>query len=114
MVSLEFLDETNKTKVVGMWKNMSESDKAHFINQVALALSVLGSEEKGKTVVVGVLQMMCTNGTNTLADFGLYVDRAQALPEATGMADKMKRAAIIIEGYRIKNGLPSEPHHELL
>jgi len=114
MVSLDFLDDAGKAKMVSLWKNMSESDKAHFINQVALALSVWGSEEKGKTMVVGVLQMMCTNGTGTLADFGLYVDKAQALPEASGMGEKVKRAAIIIEGYRIKNGLPSEPHRELL
>jgi hypothetical protein len=113
MVSLEFLDEASKAKIVGIWKTMDENDKGHFINQVALALSVWGSEEKGRRIVIDILDMMCHNGTNTLADFGLYVDKALMLPDATGMGDKLKRAAIIIEGYRIKNGLPSEPHREL-
>ena len=51
--------------------------------------------------------------TSTLADFGLYIDRAIALKPAPAMARKIKRAAIIIDGYRIKNALPSEPHKEL-
>jgi hypothetical protein len=113
MVSLDFIDEKSKAKIVGIWKAMDENDKGHFINQVALALSIFGSEEKGRRIVIGILDMMCSNGTNTLADFGLYVDKAVALPDASGMGDKVKRAAIILEGYRIKNGLPSEPHHDL-
>lgn len=48
MVSLDLLDEKRKGKILGTWKKMSESDKAHFINQVALALSVWGSDQKGK------------------------------------------------------------------
>ncbi|MFN7991747.1 MAG: hypothetical protein U0R44_06350 [Candidatus Micrarchaeia archaeon] len=113
MVSLDFLDESNKSRILGVWKSMSESDKAHFINQVALALSVWGSDERGKRMVVEVLRMMTTNGTNTLADFGLYVERITALKEANGLDDKIRRASIIIEGYRIKNALSSEPHREM-
>ncbi|MFH0885208.1 MAG: hypothetical protein V1861_05865 [Candidatus Micrarchaeota archaeon] len=113
MVSLDFLDDEGKAKIVGTWKAMTESDKAHFINQVALALSIWGSDEKGKRVVVQVLQLMTNNGTNTLADFGLYVERAIGTEGTAGLEDKIKRAALIIEGYRIKNALPSEPHHEL-
>jgi len=113
MVSLDFLDDDNKAKIVALWKSMTESDKAHFINQVALALSIWGSDEKGKKVVVQVLKLMGNNGTNTLADFGLYVDRVLGAEGTAGLEDKIKRAALIIEGYRIKNALPSEPHHEL-
>ncbi len=110
---LDFLDDEAKGRIVSIWKSMSESDKAHFINQVALALSVWGSDEKGKKLVVGILRLMTNNGTSTMADFGLYVERATGLKEASGFDEKIKRAAIIIEGYRIKNSLPSEPHKEL-
>lgn len=114
MVQLDFIDDAGKTKIISMWKGMSESDKMHFINQVALALSVWGSDERGKRVVVEVLRLMTNNGTSTLADFGLYVEQARGLPAAAGLADKMRRAAVILEGYRIKNALPSEPHRELV
>lgn len=113
MVQLDFLDDISKSRIVSTWKAMSESDKMHFINQVALGLSVWGSDENGKKVVVEVLRLMTSNGTNTLADFGLYVEKVAAHPTAAGLSDKVRRAAVIIEGYRIKNALPSEPHKEL-
>ncbi len=113
MVFLDILDEANENKIVALWKTMTESDKAHFINQVALALSIWGSDVKGKKVVVQVLRLMTNNGTSTLADFGLYVDRAVGTEGTAGLEDKIKRASLIIEGYRIKNALASEPHHEL-
>jgi hypothetical protein len=113
MVFLDVLDQVSENKILSIWKNMSENDKAHFINQVALALSVWGSDEKGKKVVVEVLRRMTTNGTNTLADFGLYVDQVVGSTGAAGLDDKIKRASIIIEGYRIKNSLSSEPHRDL-
>ena len=113
MVSLVFLDDSTKSKIVGTWKSMSESDKAHFINQVALALSVWGSDDMGKRMVVEILELMAKNGTETLADFGLFIDRAAGLPAGAGFKDRIKRASMIIEGYRIKNSMPSEPHKEL-
>ncbi len=113
MVFLDVLDEESEGRIVGLWKGMNESDKAHFINQVALALSIWGSDEKGKKVVVQVLKLMTNNGTNTLADFGLYVERVVGVEGTKGMEEKIKRASLIIEGYRIKNALPSEPHREL-
>jgi hypothetical protein len=57
---------------------------------------------------------MSSNGTGTLADFGLYIEKAIGAKGVSGMEDKIKRAALIIEGYRIKNSLPSEPHRELV
>jgi len=113
MVSLDFLDEHGKKRVVEIWRGMSETDKTHFINQVAIALSVWGSDERGRRMVVEILKLMTANGTSTLADFGLYVDRAMGIREAEGLNDKIRRASLIIEGYRIKNALSSEPHHEL-
>lgn len=114
MVFLDVLDQVSENRILSVWKGMSESDKAHFINQVALALSVWGSDERGKRIVVEILRMMTENGTQTLADFGLYVDRATGLKESRGLDAKVKRASIIIEGYRIKNALSSEPHRELV
>ena len=113
MVALDFISDDIKEKIIRNWRTMSETDKAHFINQVALVLSVLGSDESGRRVVVEVLKQMSNNGTQTLADFGLYVEKAIGTKEATGLEDKIKRASLIIDGYRIKNGLPSEPHREL-
>ncbi len=114
MVSLDFIDEKNKTKILQTWKAMSEADKGHFINQVALALSIWGSDEKGKMLVVEILRLMSTNGSSTLADFGLYIEDLLKSKEASEIDDQIKRAALIIEGYRIKHALPSEPHRELV
>ena len=113
MVALDFMDDESKGRIIKTWREMSESDKAHFINQVALALSIWGSDKKGKHLVVEILRIMTEDGTKTLADFGLYIDRALGLEEASGLDEDIKRAALIIEGYRIKNALSSEPHREL-
>ena len=113
MVSLDLLDDKTKERIISTWKTMSESDKGHFINQAALAMSVWGSDEKGRRLVVEVIRQMMSNGTQTLADFGLYVENALGAKEATGITEKVRRAATIIEGYRIKNALSSEPHKEI-
>ncbi|MEW6722318.1 MAG: hypothetical protein AB1324_03585 [Candidatus Micrarchaeota archaeon] len=113
MVFEDWIDDESKLRIVNIWRRMNESDKAHFINQVALALSVWGSDVRGKHMVVEVLRRMTNNGTSTLADFGLYVEKIIGGEQASGMEDKVRRAAMIIEGYRIKNALPSEPHKEL-
>jgi hypothetical protein len=114
MVSLDLIDEKSKIKILKMWKDMSEEDKSHFINQVALALSVWGSDQKGRKVVLEVLKVMSANSSSTLADFGLYIEEVIGARGTAGLEDKIKRAALIIEGYRIKNSLPSEPHKELV
>jgi len=110
-----FNDFSNEAKaeIIGKWKTMSETDKAHFINQVALALSVWGSDEKGRTLVVEVLRQMNSSGTSTLADFGIFVDKLLKSKESAGRVSKIKRASLILEGYRIKHALSSEPHLEL-
>lgn len=107
-----FSDEA-KEEIIGKWKNMSETDKAHFINQVALALSVWGSDQKGRKLVIEVLRQMNKSGTSTLADFGIFVDRLLKSKSASGRTSKIKRASLILEGYRIKHALSSEPHLEI-
>ncbi len=114
MVALDLLDDESKGRILDTWKKMSETDKGHFINQVALALSVWGSDRKGRMVVVEILRHMSHNETTTLADFGLYIEHALEAKAAVGLKNKIKRAALIVEGYRIKNSLPSEPHRELV
>lgn len=113
VLSLDFLDEETKERIITTWKKMSEADKAHFINQVALALSIWGSGDRGKRIVIDIMKVMSDDGTQTLADFGLYVDRALDMDTASGLDESIRRAALIIEGYRIKNALSSEPHRQL-
>ena len=109
----EDIADEPKGEIIAKWTRMSETDKAHFINQVALALSVWGSDEKGRELVVEVLKMMTNNGTKTLADFGIYVEKLTDSKKASGRVAKIRRAGLILEGYRIKNGLPSIPHIEI-
>lgn len=114
VASLDLMEDGKKEKIISIWKNMSEADKAHFINQVALALSVWGSNKKAKRLVVRILDIMTDNGTGTLADFGLYVEKALTISDVKDMSEKIKRASLIIEGYRVKNAMSSEPHLELV
>lgn len=111
---LNDLDEESAEKIINIWKSMDEGDKAHFINQVALALSVWGSDKKGKLLVLEILDLMTDNGTKTLADFGLYIDKILEGKGDKKASEKIERASLIIEGYRIKNAMSSEPHLELV
>lgn len=105
-------DET-KEKLLRYWKAMSETDKIHFINQVAISLSVWGDDENGKKLVIEVIKMLLKNGSTTLADFGLYVENLleNKIPETKKA--KIKRTSLILEGYRIKESLPSIPHKDI-
>ncbi len=107
------LNDDAKVEIIDKWKFMSETDKAHFINQVALALSVWGSDEKGRELVVEVLRHMNKSGTSTLADFGIFVNRLLKTKATAGRISKIKRAGLILEGYRIKHSLSSEPHLDI-
>lgn len=99
-----------KNRILTKWKNMSESDKLHFINQISLALTVWGSDIKGKDLVVKVLERMMNNGSQSLADFGTYVDKLlldKSIEESQRI--KIKRVSTILEGYRIKNMMADTP-----
>jgi len=108
------VDKETKGKLVGSWKEMSESEKVHFINQVSLGLSVWGCDVNGKRIVVEVLKTLVVDGSTNLSDFGLYIEHLIGVkPVVDEKLSKVKRATLIIEGYRIKNGLSSVPHKEL-
>ena len=113
MVDFDYVSEDTKRTVINIWSGMTESDKTHFINQVALSLSVWGDDIRGKRLIIEVLEAMAKNSTKTLADFGLYAKRVENSRLARDRLKKMKRAFLILEGYRIKHGLPSIPHKEL-
>jgi len=113
MIEFDYVGEEVKQKIVTVWSVMSESDKTHFINQVALSLSVWGDDIRGKRLVVEVLEAMARNSTKTLADFGLYAKKTENSRLARDRIKKMQRAFLVLEGYRIKHGLPSVPHKEL-
>lgn len=109
----EDVDDETKEKLLRYWKVMSESDKMHFINQVAISLSIWGDDQNGKQLILDVLKILVKNGSTTLADFGLYVDNLleSKIPETKKA--KIKRASLILEGYRIKEGLSSIPHRDI-
>ena len=110
IASLDSLTDADKELVLNTWKNMSEIDKGHFINQVAIALSVLGSDASGRKVVLDVLKLMSKDKTSNLSDFGLYL---QSVSSNKSIVEKVKRASTILDGYRVKNALSSEPHRDL-
>jgi hypothetical protein len=51
---------------------------------------------------VEVLESMARNSTKTLADFGLYAKKVESSRLARDRLKKMKRAFLVLEGYRIK------------
>lgn len=109
MVSFEGMKDESKRKVILLWKSMNESDKAHFINQVAITLSILGSENGGKGQVVDVVKFLVEDGAKNLADFGIYM--RSGLKEL----DKKERRAIkIVDNYRMKHDLPNLPSKPLV
>lgn len=109
----DYINDKTKSKILKKWKKMSETDKAHFINQVAISMSVWGSDEKGKRLVLEVMNLMMTNGTTTLADFGVYVEKLNKTKISAGKKKEIERASLILEGYRIKHGLSSIPHRDI-
>ncbi len=109
MIRVEDLPAETKDKIVKIWKTMNESNKMHFINQMALALSVWGSDENGKKKVLEVIDAMVSDGSETLSDFGLYISKG-----VKSIGDKEKRANRIIEDYRLKYDLPTFPTKPLI
>ena len=101
-------DQETKKKLVVIWKSMEDGDQEHFINQVALCLSIWGSDEKGKQIAVDTVRALLDDGSKNLADFGIYAGQAGK----TGAGEKtgqFKKAAGLLESYRFKHDLPSEP-----
>lgn len=107
------MKEEVRKKVVSSWSRMNEGGKSHFINQVSLALSIWGSDDAGKKMVCGILENMVNDGSQDLSDFGLYLDTSLASNEGVERAGMVKRAMSIIDGYRLKNALASEPRKDI-
>jgi hypothetical protein len=113
MVDFDYLDLDEKRRVLEIWGKMTESGKTHFINQVALALSVWGDDIRGKRLVIEIIKHMTNNGTKTLADFGIYAKMVEKSRLARDRSKKMRRAILVLEGYRIKHGLSSVAHKDI-
>jgi len=107
------LNEDLRKKVASSWQAISESEKDHFINQISLALIVWGSDDVGKKILVNVIENQFNDGSSNLADFGLYVRTLLKSADVAERKDKVYRAKGIIENYRMKNALPSEPHKDI-
>ena len=105
------IDSKVKKKVVKIWSKMKAKQRDYFIDQVALALSVWGSDEGGRRIVTEVLNILVEDGSENLSDFGLYVEKY--LEGGGGKrAQKVRRAGKVIEDYRLRNALSSVPHKE--
>lgn len=102
-----------KKTLVAIWNAMDKSDRDHFINQVALALSIWGADERGKKIVIQIIRNMLGDGSKNLADFGLYVEFLDEDVVGT-KSDKVKRVISVLESYRFKHDLPSEPSKDFL
>ena len=90
---------------------MEDKHKDFFVDQVALAMSIWGSDEMGKSFIAKILETMMEDGSENLSDFGLYVE--SILGEADKREDKVRKAGIIIDDYRMRNALSSVPHKEI-
>ncbi len=113
MLNLDMLDDSTKEKILSIWKNMPDSDRNHFIDQIALAMSIWGSDEIGRVLVLEVLRILTINGSMSLSDFGLYLDQLDLTDFDSSLKDKVERTSVVLEGYRIRHALPSEPHRDI-
>jgi hypothetical protein len=113
MGAFEKIGLETKTEMVRIWKEMGNEDKDYFVDQVALALSIWGGDEKGKTLVAEVLATLIKDGSGNLADFGLYIEEYISTNSKEERRGKMERASGIISRYRLKNALSSVPHKEV-
>ena len=113
MGAFEKIKIGTKKDMVRIWKEMNEEDKDYFVDQVALALSIWGADDAGKTLVSKVLATLVEDGSENLADFGLYIEEYLSSNSGERRKGKMERAHGIIARYRLKNALSSVPHKEI-
>ena len=113
MGAFEKIGGETKKEMVRIWKEMKEEDKDYFVDQVALALSIWGTDDPGKLLVAKVLETLVNDGSGNLADFGLYIDEYLSENGGEARKGKMERASGIIGRYRLKNALSSVPHKEI-
>ncbi len=109
MVSFKNLDEESKKRIINLWKKMNETDKTHFVNQVAITLSVLGPENGGKKQIADVMKKLIDDGAENLADFGIYMRAG-----LKNLDRKERRAVNIVDNYRMKYNLPNMPSKPII
>lgn len=102
-----------KKRIIDLWKFMKQEDKEHFINQVALALSIWGSDDQGKTMVARVMEMLVKDGSKNLSDFGIYIDKLMLAEQDKALESRgseIVKAIEVVDAYRIRYEMSSEPH----
>jgi hypothetical protein len=102
-----------KKRIIDIWKFMRQEDKEHFINQVALALSIWGSDDMGKTMVARVMEILVRDGSKNLSDFGIYIDKLMLLEQDKGIGSRsgaIVKTIEVVDAYRIRYEMSAEPH----
>jgi len=113
MGAFEKIDVETKKEMTKISGKMSPSDREYFVDQVALALSIWGTDEKGTLLVAKIMAKLVNDGSENLADFGLYIEDYIVGNSREKRMDKLERASGIISRYRLKNALSSVPHKEI-
>lgn len=113
MTIFEDFNLETKKKLVVIWKSMDAPEHEHFINQVALGISIWGSDEKGKEIAVQIIKNMLIDGSKNLADFGIYLEFLDE-DYIKGREEKFKKAMTLLESYRFRHDLPSEPSKQFI
>jgi hypothetical protein len=102
-----------KKRIIDLWKFMRQEDKEHFINQVALALSVWGSDDMGKSMVARVMEILVKDGSKNLSDFGIYIDKLILIEQGKAVEARngdIVKAIEVVDAYRIRYEMSAEPH----
>ncbi len=112
----EGLTKEEAKRLAAIWKSMDDADKEHFINQVALTLSVLGDTKESRSLIAEAIKLLLKDGSTNLADVGLYLETL--LSQLRGKMGRkeshnLKRAILFVESYRLKYDLPPTPHKTL-
>ncbi len=113
--AFEYVPREVTKRLVKVWKSMTPQDKEHFVNQVALALSMWGDDVEGRKMVAKVLIEMMNDGSMNLADFGIYVrELLRHENEFKDRLRKIRKAMVILDSYRLRYDLPSIPQKEIV
>ncbi len=83
---------------------MSEEDKEHFVNQIALLLTFYeGKEEVAKRIILDSIKRLVEDKCRNLADVGIYITKENEKDQ------EFKKAVKAINRYRFRAALPGEP-----
>ena len=102
MGAFDSLPPQRKKKLIEAWKNMSQEDKAHFRNQIALALVLMGNTKTSKKTIAKILDYMIDH-TNNLSEFGHWFNKYMS--KISRKPKNASKAGIMLEAYRMKYAL---------